>query len=689
MKTLATLSAGGFAQKIRVIFVLMLCACAPDSHSDRLLTPSTQSVDLTPRLEADGPIETEASSQTPVLRELPTSSESIDQALAPFPVINDVFMFQDGIRNGTQFTDEQLSQKMAELIHHIDLLAIKENTNRAWYIVYSLESAQRGAILNAQLARNSSTKGLWLKWSERLFLTRDALKHFFSEVLLNGFEKAVNLNKFEDTQQYFTLLKPLLHRDHERRVISIIRGLAEDNPLYRKTLELLSSSGGPLARLYFYQKLITQPNLDFATALSKVGLPRISDLIGKSSQVSEPTPIAESRSNTTAERFVGDQLQDFRNQWTEFKRYFEELKQIPAKQQNARVRWSKLHEEVSYIINLISAEPAKKQQLRKSILQSYQSTEAPWEHSYRHDGIEFKQGDIILLQTGPVGGLWETLTQSGSLLSHLMMVHFDHDGVPMTVEMNYGQLLLAPLDLYSDRYTVIRPTGLNSNDRKAIYHAISELIKKDLQYDFKFDLKSADKLYCSELVAAVFEKAGISRTFQTFNPLSSQATSVFSAAGIRTKEFYTQGSYIAGLGFSSHAERLNSDPRDYIRGLLVLEGFSRYISEANSVQLSRHPEAHQLYALATLAQTVTPGVRRALGPPRFLFTALVLDKLINTIEEAARRAQIREPSTPEAEDSSRIVELKRVINLSLEKAIPLHLSEIFPRNPHILAPNTR
>ncbi|MEY2987102.1 MAG: Permuted papain-like amidase enzyme YaeF/YiiX, family, partial [Pseudomonadota bacterium] len=387
----------------------------------------------------------------------------------------------------------------------------------------------------------------------------------------------------------------------------------------------------------------------------------------------------------SAERFVGDALQNFKEKWTEFKRYFEELKQIPVKQQNARVKWSKLHEEISYTINLISAEPAEKEKLRREILQTFRSTAAPWEHSYRHDGVEIRQGDIILLQTGPVGGLWETLTQSGSLLSHLMMVHFSDEGIPMTVEMNYGQLLVAPLDLYSDRYTIIRPTGLTSDDRKAIYEAISQMIESDYRYDFKFELNSADKLYCSELVAAVFNKAGLARTFQTFSPLSPQAVSIFSAAGIRTRNFYTQGSYIAGLGFSTHADRLNSDPRDYIRGLLVLDGFSKYISEATSVNLYRHPEAHQLHALATLAQTVTPGVRRALGPPRFLYTALVLDKLINIIEEDARRAQVREPSPSATDSSSRIVELKRVINRSLEKALPIHLSDIFPQAEHTSA----
>jgi hypothetical protein len=266
-----------------------------------------------------------------------------------------------------------------------------------------------------------------------------------------------------------------------------------------------------------------------------------------------------------------------------------------------------------------------------------------------------------------------------------MMVHFSDEGIPMTVEMNYGQLLVAPLDLYSDRYTIIRPTGLTSDDRKAIYEAISQMIESDYRYDFKFELNSADKLYCSELVAAVFNKAGLARTFQTFSPLSPQAVSIFSAAGIRTRNFYTQGSYIAGLGFSTHADRLNSDPRDYIRGLLVLDGFSKYISEATSVNLYRHPEAHQLHALATLAQTVTPGVRRALGPPRFLYTALVLDKLINIIEEDARRAQVREPSPSATDTSSRIVELKRVINRSLEKALPIHLSDIFPQAEHTSA----
>lgn len=600
----------------------------------------------------------------------------------PLPVIQKLMAFQDSARNGTKYTEEQLQQEMDSFIQELDALAVRKNSTHAREIIASLESAQRGAILNAQLTDTGNIKGIWLKWSERLFLTRDALRHFFSEILLNGFEKSVDLNNFQDSQQFEMQLNNVLHRDHERRLISIIRRLDESSPHYLQVLDLLITSGGPLSRLYLYQKFITQPSVTIATALSKVGMPRISDLIGKSPHLTDRILFGHSRMNEETENFLGDKLQDFRGQWTEFKRYFEELKQIPERHQQARVKWTKLHEEISYIVNLITADSSTKEKLRKDLLQTFNSSQSPWEHVYRHDGIEFRQGDIILLQTGPVGGLWETLTQSGSLLSHLMMVHFGKDGLPLTVEMNYGQLLVAPLDLYADRYTVIRPTGLTPSDRMAIYHAIASLVESDLRYDFKFDLKSSDRLYCSELVSAVFKKAGLTRSLQTFTASSEQAASLFAGAGIRTRDFYTQGSYIGGLGFSAHGERLNADPRDYIRGLLVLDGFSKYVSGADSVKLSRHPEANQLFALATLAQTVTPGVRRALGPPRFLFTALVLDQLINKIEEEARRAQIREPSDLSSLEASRIVELKRVINRSLSKTIPQHLSEIFPGNDH-------
>lgn len=683
MQNSTLIKIAGFISKFNCAVMLCLTACgptlAPQHRQSNLSEPERQPPTIT-----DNGVTFGGGSQAGERQSESDShvSEFVSHPSAPISALEELMAFQDAVRNGTHHSEEQLSQKMSELIHQIDSLAVKENTAQVRYILTTLESAQRGAILNAQLVPESSKKGLWLKWNERLFLTRDALRHYFSEVLLNRFERAIDLNQPQDTQSYYLQLKPVLHRDHERRVISILRGLDEKSGSYSHAIELLSHSGGPLSRLYFYQKLITEPSKHFADALAKVGLPRISDLIGKSSQVSDRNFLSPREGQSTTERFVADSIQDFKAQWSEFKRYFEELKQIPVKQQNARVKWSKLHEEIDYTISLVSAEPADKQRLRRELLQTFRSTASPWEHAYRHDGIEFREGDIILLQTGPVGGLWETLTQSGSLLSHLMMVHFGDDGIPMTVEMNYGQLLVAPLDLYSDRYTVIRPTGLTLHDRKAIFRAISELIESNLRYDFKFSLKTADQLYCSELVAAVFEKAGVKRDLQTFEPLSPQAASVFSAAGIQAREFYTQGSYIAGLGFSSHAERLNSDPRDYIRGLLVLDGFSKFLSQATSVKLSRHPEAHQLFALATLAQTVTPGVRRALGPPKFLYTALLLDKLINIIEEDARRAQVREPSSSLPETSSRIVELKRVINRSLEKALPTYLSEIFPQDEH-------
>lgn len=652
---------------------ILLSACGHREHGQR--ETQTNSVVHSPEPQIQ-PVMLETHEATPLRGVSNTSNAAL-----LLPAIERLMQFHDAVRRGVVHTPSELAQIMNERIQELDSLAQPQSIPQALSILVSLESAQKGAVLNAQLETNSSIKGLWLKWNERLFLTRDALKHYFSEALLNSFEKTVDLKQSHDSTTLVRQLTTVLHRDHERRVISILRRLNESDPIYKSVFALLTSSGGPLSRLYFYQKFITQPNLDFAHALAQVGLPRISDLVGRGVHIINDTRQGPNASAQENMRWISQARLDFQDQWAEFKKYFDELQQIPAKNQYSRVKWVKLHEEVSYTINLISADDAQKQHLRNKILQTFGSRNDPWEHSYRHDGIEFREGDIILLQTGPVGGLWETLTQSGSLLSHLMMVHFGSDGVPYTVEMNYGQLLLAPLDLDTDRYTVIRANGLTRDDRRAIHAALSKMLTSEIGYDFRFDARNSNRLYCSELVAAVFNSAGLSRPMHLFAAASPQAQALFNGAGVRATEFFTQGSYIAGLGFSHLADRLNSDPRDFIRGLLVLEGFTNYLAHADSVRLSRHPEANQLFALSVLAQTVHAKVRRALGPPRFLFTALVLDKLIHKLEDEARRAQLK-ASERVNRSESRIVEIKRAITNALALLIPQHLAEIFPRNEH-------
>lgn len=668
-----------FYFKLTVCVVSLMSACGQKT-SPELNTKTTVANGL-PQMQSTTAV-ADPRGHDALHQEMTTSSH----ANVTLPAIERLIAFHDAVRRGARYSSSVLREIMDERIHELDSLAQRQYIANAKPILNSLDSAQKAAILNAQLETSSDVKGLWLRWSERLFLTRDGLRHFFSEIFLNNLEKAVDQQNIDDADTHLKQLFTVVHRDHERRVISMLRRLKESDPIYGKIFDLLASSGGPLSRLYFYQKFITQPSLDFANALARVGLPRISDLIGKGVHVTEN--VAQGRAATTLvrERWLNEQRLNFQEQWAEFKKYFTELQQIPTRNQEARVKWVELHEEVSYTINLITADNATKHQLRDRILQTFGSKENPWEHAYRHDGIEFREGDIILLQNGTVGGLWETLTQSGSLLSHLMMVHFGSDGVPYTVEMNYGQLLLAPLDLDTDRYTVIRASGLTQDDRRAIHATLSKMLNSDIGYDFRFDSSNSHQLYCSELVGAVFKSAGLSRQLHLFPAASKQAQSLLHGAGIRAKEFYTQGSYIGGQGFSHHAERLNSDPRDFIRGSLVLEGFSNYLAHADSVRLSRHPDANQLFAMSALAQTVNAKTRRALGPPRFLFTALVLDKLIHKLEEEARRAQLKELSQRDRSES-RIVELKHAIANTLARSIPQHLAEIFPRSE--LTPSER
>lgn len=111
----------------------------------------------------------------------------------------------------------------------------------------------------------------------------------------------------------------------------------------------------------------------------------------------------------------------------------------------------------------------------------------------------------------------------------------------------------------------------------------------------------------------------------------------------------------------------------------MLEAFEKHIAESKSVKLYKHPEAHQIIGLSTLAQTVGADLRRALGPQKFLFTVMTLDKLLHSIEAEALGAQ-SQFAGPIA-STSRIIDLKNAISESLSNAVPKHLSAVFPPHP--------
>lgn len=573
----------------------------------------------------------------------------------------------------------QLKNLMDSTLVELDALAIEENLIFSERILEDIRAAQQTSLMVAAAATESINKGLWIKWSEKLLLTHDALKHFFSEKTLNTFEKAIDSDNSVLANNLQLQLKEVIHRDHERRLIAMMRRHEPGSPIFNLILEVLAASGGPLARLQIYQRFISTPNLELANAMAKSGLPRISDLLGANANLSDGIPFVPETRPRTLEIPEWNVFRNFKNQWKELKEYFDDIRKIPYRYERSRTKWVEIHEQIDSLINMLSIDENQKNALKKEILQTFRSRSPQSELVYKRAGVEFREGDIVLLQTGSVGGLWETFTQSGSLLSHLLVVSFGDDGLPYGVEMNFGKLLIAPLDLHADRYTVVRPRNLTERDRAAINRSFSEMLKQDIEYDFRFDSNNLKSLYCSELAAAVYNKSKLNLKPTLFQSASGRAQELLGSAGVSESLFYAQGSYLASSDFEVIAQHINSDPRDFIRGQLVLEAFEKHIAESKSVKLYKHPEAHQIIGLSTLAQTVGADLRRALGPQKFLFTVMTLDKLLHSIEAEALGAQTQFAG-PIA-STSRIIDLKNAISESLSDAVPKHLSAVFPPHP--------
>jgi hypothetical protein len=605
------------------------------------------------------------------------TSEKSSSALKSLSALE---LFQEQSFLAPESSIDQLQVKMKQLMSELDDLAVSENLAEADIILTKFSELQKRSFDIAARANNTLHKGLWLRWSEKLLFTLSAIRHFFSELALNQYEKAIELSDDKIFQTSSEQLAKLAHPEHERRLVAILRRSSRDTKAYLKTVELLATSGGPLARLNIYQRFLSEPSVELAQAIAKSGLPRVSDLVGENAHLTDGIPFVPNTRPAIIERFNGAVFRDFQNQWKELQNYFNHIRNIPARFERSREKWRDMHEQVESLVGVLSLDDAEKNKLKRDIVQTFRSKRAPEELVYRMQGIEFREGDIVLLQTGAIGGLWETFTRSGSLLSHLLMVTFGEDGLPYTVEMNFGRLLVAPLDLHAERFTIVRPRNLSAADRLKIRTSFESLMRQNVRYDFQFDSRDNNRLYCSELAAAALKRAQLNHQPVTFDAASARASELLRSAGIRDPRFLGQGSYLSSPDFEVVSQHIQTDPIALIRGQLLLEAFSKHVAYSSSVKLHRHPEAHQLMALSALAQSTEPELRRALGPQDFLFVVMTLDRLLHAVDsDAYGMRQTQEINN--ALRTSRITELKNAVEQSLRDTVPKHLSTVFPKQP--------
>lgn len=662
---------------ISVLLSIYLAGCSDAVHS--ITANGLQRMGTNPH-----PLTTEHDTTTGLQNEdtpsLPSEPHQAREVLNN-SIQNALSELNDFDRNSIQLsnrTADELKLRMDSILAQLDALAVESHVDSAQLILESISSAQKNTYNTAALARDSAQKGLWLSWAEKLLLTQNALQHFFSELRLQQFEKAMDSGDKSALDVVQPELKKLIHRDHERRLISILKRQQKSSDEYRMVLELLASSGGTLSRLFIYQRFITEPDEQLAETIAQIGLPRIADLLGESSNLTSGLPLVPVTRTGAHESQLPRLFGDLKSQWKALKEYFEDIQKIPARYERASRMWQEMHEQVEFLINILSADDSKKAILRKNILQSFRSSADPADFTYRRGGIEFQEGDILLLQSGPISGLWESFTESGAHLSHLLMVTFADNGLPYAVEMNFGKLMISPLDLQADRYTVVRPRNLSAQQKAAIRATIAAALKQNLSYDFKFNSETQDSLYCSELAAAIYKNAGITLAPVQFKAASRRARKILYSAGVLYPSFFAQGSYLASGDFEVVGQHINSDPKDFIRGQFVMDAFTQYVATADHVRLYKHSESHQLWTLAALAQTTGAELRRALGPQNFLYTVMTLDKLVHSIESDAFKVQQQVESG--LTQQSRITALKSALQQSLQDVVPKHLAPVFP-NP--------
>jgi hypothetical protein len=568
-----------------------------------------------------------------------------------------------------------LEPHLEKFLKELDGLAVSENLDAGFEILKRIAEIHVRSIEVAQQEPSEELKGIWLQWSERLLLSRSALQHFFSESKLNEFERRLDKGLLDDAILLLPGLQGVLHPVHEARIISIYRAYSANSAASTALLGLIADSGGPLARLFLYQRFNAAPSLELAEAIAKAGLPRTSDLLGENTFLGHgpfsPTTEFEAGNRTL------DSIRDFPERWKDMKGYLESLRKIPERLERARNFWLEMHVKMERSLSSLQAENEKIDKLKASILQTFGSKKPAEKLRYVRDGIEFQEGDIVLIQAGETGGLWESFTRSGSLLSHMQMVTFDENGLPYAIEMNYGRILVSPLDLTAERYVVVRLRNSSEVLLKRIHESFLKLKSLDIAYDFNFDSTNHRDLYCSELAAAVLEASESGVIPFAFSPRSQAAAELLKKTGVRSQSFFGQGSYLGSSQFSFVAERIHADPAILIKGQMILDAFSHQLANASQVLLRKHPDSHTIFGLAALAQTLGAELRRGLGPQPFLFSVMVLDRLMHSIDNDVRNS----PSYLNRSRNhlqSRITALKQSVSAALAEAIPNHLDSVFP-----------
>ncbi|MFZ9519283.1 MAG: hypothetical protein ACO3A4_02295 [Silvanigrellaceae bacterium] len=619
--------------------------------------------------------------QTSAIRHAHNSASLFQYSLEKNPdtVLHRLETFVSGWTTNRADFIADLGLRFDKLILELDGLAVAENVASGANILKKIAESHAQSVELAQQEQSEELKGLWLKWTERLLLTRSALQHFYSETKLNEFERFIDSGKLDEAFALMPELKQLLHPMHEARLVSIYRANSASPVLSAPLLDLIASSGGPLARLFLYQRFNAAPSLELAEAIGRTGLPRTTDLLGENGFLGNG-PIFQATERQAGNKTL-DSIRDFPERWKDMKNYLDSLKKIPDRLAKARSFWIEMHARMERSLSGLPLDKEKIDELKKKILQSFGSNAPAEKFRYVRDGIEFQEGDIVLIQLGETGGLWESFTGSGTLLSHMQMVTFDPLGLPYAIEMNYGRIMVSPLDLTADRYVVVRLRNTSDAMLKRIHNSFLKIQSMDLEYDFRFESINHQKLYCSELAAAILEDSETGVTPFAFSPKSERANELLKKTGVRSESFFSQGSYLGSSQFTLVAERIHGDPALLIKGQMLLDAFNAHLSESSGVLLRKHADSHTIYGLAALAQTLEPELRRGLGPQSFLFSVMVLDRLVHSIDNDVRNSPVY-LNRSRSHLQSRITVLKDSISAALAQAIPDNLEAVFPKqNP--------
>lgn len=187
----------------------------------------------------------------------------------------------------------------------------------------------------------------------------------------------------------------------------------------------------------------------------------------------------------------------------------------------------------------------------------------------QHQGIEVREGDVVIMRNWPAGVFFEQMTTSPVAQSHVGIVMISDDGEPWLLEQGMSSLSVSQLAKRmagQGDFVILRREGLTDLQRTQLSRVMRQYAA-DMRYiyDYRFNTEDASQNYCVELAYHVYERAGLTQQWAFSSPRNAKVAENLKTLGAGFDKIGGLSLFIATPGFKVVGRFENAIP--YARAL--------------------------------------------------------------------------------------------------------------------------